>query len=430
MKQLRENLLSLLGSSVPSLNDIAKYYFLHPSKQLRPLLVLLFAQATNGLGSGWVAKRWHAESVGAGGRFDELDRPLTRPDVLNDCNPCMPHHTTSFQSVFSLTPLRKPSATAVSSPSWQHQQHQPSLIPLLLPTQMRLAQIVEMIHVASLLHDDVIDRSSLRRGMPAAPAAFGNKLSVLAGDFVLARASGALSRLGDIQVIELIAGVIANLVEGEILQMKDVDPSHTGPDRIQALRSESWIFYMRRTYLKTASLIANGARAAVALGGCGQGELWRDVAYAYGRSLGLAFQVSFSLLLSHHPPRDLRSLFISSSTTCLITRRVRPLSVNPVELIYSLAWPRARPCMLGKNTPTWAHSFRDNSKTTATLRSCVFFIFVRLMFYNMLLLRQGIMYGDLPVLNALEVLHEPTLERPRTRYRSCQTAMPRLLSNY
>ena len=83
-----------------------------------------------------------------------------------------------------------------------------------LPQQVRLAEIVEMIHVASLLHDDVIDNSSMRRGSASAPEAFGNKLSVLAGDFLLGRASAALSRLGSSEVVELIASVIANLVEG------------------------------------------------------------------------------------------------------------------------------------------------------------------------------------------------------------------------
>ncbi|KZP03872.1 hypothetical protein FIBSPDRAFT_682874, partial [Athelia psychrophila] len=93
---LRTTLLNLLGSSHPSLSEIAKYYFLHPSKQLRPLIVLLFAQATNGLGQEWVRKKWAAEVEGAGGKGEELDRPLTRPDVLNDWNPSMPDHTASF----------------------------------------------------------------------------------------------------------------------------------------------------------------------------------------------------------------------------------------------------------------------------------------------------------------------------------------------
>jgi hexaprenyl-diphosphate synthase len=74
-----------------------------------------------------------------------------------------------------------------------------------------------MIHVASLLHDDVIDASGLRRGEPSAPASFGNKLSILSGDFLLGRASVALSRLGSNEVVELMATTVANLVEGEVI---------------------------------------------------------------------------------------------------------------------------------------------------------------------------------------------------------------------
>jgi hexaprenyl-diphosphate synthase len=301
LERVRTTLLNLLGSSHPALTEIARYYFLHPSKQLRPLLVLLFASATNGLGSHWASKHWAAQTELA---EDELDRPLTRPDVLNDWNPAMPDHTASFSSVFPLqVPPSMRTATGTESllPPSPYPTYTPPLhgIPHLelLPTQMRLAQIVEMIHVASLLHDDVIDNSSLRRSAPSAPAAFGNKLSILGGDFLLGRASAALARLGDSEVVELIAGVIANLVEGEILQMKDVHAAELvgmGVD-VGAVGGTGKIgleTYLNKTYLKTASLMAKGARASVILGGCAQGEPWKEIAYAYGRNLGIAFQVS------------------------------------------------------------------------------------------------------------------------------------------
>lgn len=296
LSKLRETLLNLLGSSHPSLTEIAKYYFLHPSKQLRPLLVLLFSQATNGLGGRWHEKKWAAECEGAGGRTEELDWPLTRPDVLNDWNPNMADHTASFAAPFSLSPPPSPRQYPLP-PSEPSADAVPTLSadPELLPTQVRLAQIVEMIHVASLLHDDVIDRSPLRRGAPSAPAAFGNKLSVLAGDFLLGRTSAALSRLGENEVVELIASVIANLVEGEILQLKAMhgeDLGISGSAVRGAVGQDNWNIYMQKSYLKTASLMAKGARAAVVLGGCKEGEVWKEVAYAYGRNLGLAFQVS------------------------------------------------------------------------------------------------------------------------------------------
>ncbi|OJA12380.1 hypothetical protein AZE42_07543 [Rhizopogon vesiculosus] len=308
LDQLRTSLLTLLGSSHPSLDAIAQYYFLHPSKQLRPVLVLLFARATNGLGEGFPEVKWAADNAKA--RQQELDAPLTRKDVLCDWNPSMPDHTASFETAFE---LRRPPSPPPHTPPppLLHQTHSPALTHTLLPTQLRLAQIVEMIHVASLLHDDVIDKSPLRRGAASAPAAFGNKLAVLGGDFLLGRASAALSRLGSNEVVELIASVIANLVEGEILQMKgnggeaappptssssasndiDLQALHSSPLASSPASSDKWSIYLKKTYLKTASLMAKGARAAVVLGGCREGEVCKEVAYAYGRNLGIAFQL-------------------------------------------------------------------------------------------------------------------------------------------
>jgi hexaprenyl-diphosphate synthase len=187
-----------------------------------------------------------------------------------------------------------------------HQTHSPALAHTLLPTQLRLAQIVEMIHVASLLHDDVIDQSPLRRGAASAPAAFGNKLAVLGGDFLLGRAIATLSRLGNIEVMELAASVIANLAEGENSQMKgkappptsssssssvDLKAIHTSSSHSSSLPSDQWSIYLQKTCLKTASLMAKSACAAVVLGGCREGEVFKEVAYAYGRNLGIAFRV-------------------------------------------------------------------------------------------------------------------------------------------
>ncbi|KIJ53749.1 hypothetical protein M422DRAFT_154939 [Sphaerobolus stellatus SS14] len=289
LKHIRSTLLQLLGSSHPTLTEIAKYYFLHPSKQLRPLLVLLFASACNGLGQDWRVKRWAAECEGAGGRGEELDMPLSRPDVLNDWNPNMPDHSASFEVAFTMRPPRRPVPPPIPEPLCGGDVV-PSLAGTLLPTQKRLAQIVEMIHVASLLHDDVLDESPLRRSALSAPAKYGNKFSVLAGDFLLGRASASLSRLGDSEVVELIASVITNLVEGEILQIKDAVPA-AGAVGSRSVRQDEWNTYLKKSYLKTASLMAKGARAAVILGGVREGEVWKEVAYAYGRNIGIAFQL-------------------------------------------------------------------------------------------------------------------------------------------
>jgi hexaprenyl-diphosphate synthase len=175
---------------------------------------------------------------------------------------------------------------------------------------MRLAEIVEMVHTASLLHDDVIDDSSLRRGFPSAPATFGNKLAVLGGTFVLGRATAALSRLSaNVSVpvrasasdgAGLLALAISNLVEGELLQMKDVDlwKGDETERQQQELKNDVWRVYLQKTYLKTASLIAKSARAAALLGGCQECDIWQEIAYTYGRNLGMAFQVCFLVHIS------------------------------------------------------------------------------------------------------------------------------------
>ncbi|RMZ81846.1 hypothetical protein DV738_g2096, partial [Chaetothyriales sp. CBS 135597] len=159
-----------------------------------------------------------------------------------------------------------------------------------LPSQRRLAEITELIHTASLLHDDVIDVSTTRRSAPSANIEFGNKMAVLAGDFLLGRASVALARLRDPEVIELLATVIANLVEGEFMQLKNTAVGEANPQWSDNTLS----YYLQKTYLKSASLISKSCRAAALLGHCTPNVV--EAAYAYGRNLGLAFQLVDDML--------------------------------------------------------------------------------------------------------------------------------------
>lgn len=145
-----------------------------------------------------------------------------------------------------------------------------------------------MIHTASLLHDDVIDESDSRRNQPSANAKHGNKMAILAGDFLLARASVALARLHCFESVELIAEVIANLVEGEFMQLR-----HTAGDTRRGVHALD--YYINKTYMKTASLIAKSSRASVVLGGASK-EI-SDAAYNYGKNLGIAFQVFINIKL-------------------------------------------------------------------------------------------------------------------------------------
>lgn len=146
--------------------------------------------------------------------------------------------------------------------------------------QQRLAEAAELIHVASLLHDDVIDNAATRRGLRALNIEFGNKLAILAGDFLLARASVTLASLRDADVIMLLSTVIEHLVTGEVMQMT------AKPEELL-----SWEHYARKTHCKTASLIAKSCKAVVLLDdqlpGCAEVA---EAAYEYGRHLGLAFQ--------------------------------------------------------------------------------------------------------------------------------------------
>ncbi|QFZ92140.2 solanesyl diphosphate synthase [Synechococcus elongatus] len=151
------------------------------------------------------------------------------------------------------------------------------------PRHRRLAEITEMIHTASLVHDDVVDESSLRRGIPTVHSSFSNRVAVLAGDFLFAQASWHLAHLDSLTVVKLLSQVIMDLAEGEILQ---------GLNRFDS--SLSIEVYLDKSYYKTASLLANSARAAGVLSG--SSETVCDALYEYGRSLGLAFQIVDDIL--------------------------------------------------------------------------------------------------------------------------------------
>jgi len=149
--------------------------------------------------------------------------------------------------------------------------------------QQRVAEITELIHVASLLHDDVIDNADSRRGMMALNSLFGNKVAILAGDFLLARASVSLAALRNSEVIALMSQVLEHLVEGEILQMT------TAPDD-----SLSMDYYLRKSFFKTASLMANSCKSVAVIAGCTPEE--SIAAWEYGKHLGLAFQLIDDIL--------------------------------------------------------------------------------------------------------------------------------------
>jgi all-trans-nonaprenyl-diphosphate synthase len=151
------------------------------------------------------------------------------------------------------------------------------------PRHRRLAEITEMIHTASLVHDDVVDEAELRRQVPTVNNIFGNRIAVLAGDFLFAQSSWYLANLDNLQVVKLLSEVIRDFAEGEILQ---------GINRFDTSLSQS--AYLEKSYYKTASLIANSAKAAVILSN-ESSELAENL-YNYGKNLGLAFQIVDDIL--------------------------------------------------------------------------------------------------------------------------------------
>lgn len=151
------------------------------------------------------------------------------------------------------------------------------------PRHRRLAEITEMIHTASLVHDDVVDEAELRRGVPTVNHLFDNRVAVLAGDFLFAQSSWYLANLDNLEVVKLLSEVIRDFAEGEIQQ---------GINRFDT--SISLDAYLEKSYYKTASLIANSAKAAGVLSD--RSIEINDHLYQYGRDLGLAFQIVDDIL--------------------------------------------------------------------------------------------------------------------------------------
>jgi octaprenyl-diphosphate synthase len=149
--------------------------------------------------------------------------------------------------------------------------------------RFELAATVEFIHTATLLHDDVVDESSLRRGRETANALFGNAASVLVGDFLYSRAFQMMVSVNRMRVLEVLADATNVIAEGEVLQLINMH----NPD----LMVED---YLRVIRFKTAKLFEASARLGAVLADAS--SALEDTCAAYGRSLGTAFQIVDDLL--------------------------------------------------------------------------------------------------------------------------------------
>jgi all-trans-nonaprenyl-diphosphate synthase len=151
------------------------------------------------------------------------------------------------------------------------------------PQHWRLAEITEMIHTASLMHDDVIDTATVRRGVSTVNTLFDNRVAVLAGDYLFGQAAWYLANLDNLEVVKLLSKVIMDLPEGEVRQ------SLTRFDPDVSLEE-----YLAKSFYKTASLISGSAKAAGLLSGVSPEVA--DRLFDFGCNLGIAFQIVDDLL--------------------------------------------------------------------------------------------------------------------------------------
>ena len=146
------------------------------------------------------------------------------------------------------------------------------------PERFELAAVVELIHTSTLLHDDVVDESSLRRGRATANATFGNAASVLVGDFLYSRSFQMMVSVQNLRVLQVLADATNVIAEGEVLQLMNMhDPDLAVEDYLRVIR------------YKTAKLFEASAQLGAVLAGADAAT--EEACASYGRSLGTAFQL-------------------------------------------------------------------------------------------------------------------------------------------
>lgn len=153
------------------------------------------------------------------------------------------------------------------------------------------AAIIEFIHTATLLHDDVVDNSGMRRGQETANALFGNQASVLVGDFLYSRSFQMMVEIRELAILDVLANATNTIAEGEVLQLMNCN----NPDITEAQ-------YLEVIYRKTAKLFEAGARIGALLAGENDAE---EPLIVYGRHLGLAFQLVDDALDYDATPEEL-----------------------------------------------------------------------------------------------------------------------------
>lgn len=146
-----------------------------------------------------------------------------------------------------------------------------------------IAELSELIHTASLVHDDIIDNSLIRRGMPTTNSKWDNAITVISGDFMFGRAAVNLGKLNCNEIVCLYAKVLENLCDGEIKQVEKKYSTEI-----------NWDYYNTKNHKKTACLFEAAAKAPAAL--LNMPERDKEALAKYGKDLGLAFQVVDDIL--------------------------------------------------------------------------------------------------------------------------------------
>lgn len=153
----------------------------------------------------------------------------------------------------------------------------------ILDKHITLAELTELIHTASLIHDDIIDSANLRRGKETINSLWNDKISVISGDFLFAEASIRLGELENTEVVKIYAKVLSDLCDGEIEQYAKKFNTNI-----------SWEYYLQKTTTKTASLFAALCKSAAILNATSKETI--DEANSFGNNLGIAFQITDDIL--------------------------------------------------------------------------------------------------------------------------------------
>lgn len=192
------------------------------------------------------------------------------------------------------------------------------------PRPIRISAALELIHTSTLLHDDVVDNAELRRGQKSANQIWGNRASILIGDFVYAQACAAFVDDGDLRILQMIANMVSRMTEGEILQQTKLgDIDITEED------------YMRIIKAKTAILLSSGSQAGAIISK--QSHEKEMALAAFGHHLGMAFQLIDDCLDyagdEQHFGKEIGHDLFEGKITLPLIRAIGKATVEEVEKI-------------------------------------------------------------------------------------------------